>query len=95
MRYRSNLRRIRAAGGEAIAELLERSNSPSTHKNVAENIMRAERPSNIDHVVDRSKVPPGGTRINELIKHQLQCMGVEFHYEDGTEGPPTIYPEES
>lgn len=81
-------------GGDIMAELLEMSNNPRTHKNVVENIMRADRPTAIERVIDRSKVPPGGARITEMVKHQLRSMGVEFHWESAEEPVPVIYTSE-
>ena len=80
-------------GGEIVADLLEMSSSPATHKNVEENIMRAERPTAIKRVIDRKVVPEGGARINELVKHQLRCMGIEFYMVSAVERKPKIYHE--
>ena len=78
-------------GGEATAELLEMSNSPQTHKHVYANILRAEKPTAIKKVVDRSVVPMGNSRALLFVHHALQCNGIEFYYEPESDNPPKIY----
>lgn len=81
-------------GGEATAEILERSNSPQTHKNIATNILMADKPTALANAVDRSIVPRGGSRSLTFIRHALECAGCEFYYESTEETIPTIYPPE-
>jgi len=81
-------------GGDLLADILEMSNNPRLHKHVIENIIRADKPTAIDHVIDRNKIPYGGSRATELVKHQLKCMGVEFYYQSTEETIPVIYENE-
>lgn len=67
-------------GGEATAELLEMSNSPTMHKHVVANLLRAEQPSNIKSIIDRSIVPRGGSRSLVYVRHALECAGMMFYY---------------
>jgi len=80
-----------AIGGEPLADLLEMSNNPRTHKHVAEQIMRADKPTAISQILDREKLPKGGARMTEFVKHQLKCAGIEFFYESTEEPVPVIY----
>lgn len=83
-----------AMGGQAVADLLQMSHNPRVHKGVVDAIMRAEKPTAIASVVDHKKFGRGGARIAEYVKHQLRCMGMEFHRESADEPVPMIYPEE-
>ena len=80
-----------ATEGDVVAEMLEMSNSPAAHKNVVENILRAPLPSNIDCVLDRSKIPYGSNRSQVFVAHALQCAGIEFFYVDHSD-EEEVYP---
>lgn len=80
-----------ATTGDVVSEMLEMSNSPAAHKNVVENILRAEKPSNIDCVLDRTKIPFGSNRSQVFVAHALQCAGIEFFYVDHSE-ENEVYP---
>lgn len=74
-----------------VAETMEMSTNPAVHKNVVYNILKAPQPSNIEEVVDRSKVPIGNSRSQSFVAHGLQCAGIELRYVDHTtEGE--VYP---
>lgn len=66
------------AGQKAIAELMDRNNSPITHKKIVRTIIEAEKPTNIDHVVDRNVIKYNGTKPLSIVKHVLQCAGIKF-----------------
>lgn len=86
---------VATIGGDATAELVEASNDPATHKHIVENLLRAEKPTNIDSIVDRSKVVRGRGRPQAFVMNVLQCQGIEFAYKPDSEQPPTVYyPEE-
>jgi DNA-directed RNA polymerase beta subunit len=68
-------------GEEAIAEMMDRSNNPATHRNMIWNILSADKPGNIDHVVDRNYLPLGSTRPLQLISHITKVTGFEHVYE--------------
>ncbi len=78
-------------GSEPVAEMLEMTNSPAVHKNVCENILLAEQPSNIEDVIDRSKVPLGSSRSQVYMAHAMECAGLEFFYVDHSD-QEEIYP---
>lgn len=75
----SEIRRGAATcGGDTMAEILDRSNNPAAHRNECENILSAERPTDIEESVDRSEVPRGGGRVVSFVNHTLRCNGIEF-----------------
>lgn len=80
-----------ATPGDVVSEMLEMSNSPAAHKNVVENILLAERPSDIEDVLDRSVIPHGSNRSQMFVNHALRCAGFEFFYVDHTD-EEEIYP---
>jgi len=67
-------------GREAAAEMMDRSNSPVTHRHIVENILKADKPTDIQHVIDRDKVPLGNCKSLQLIKHILLCSGTKMAY---------------
>lgn len=80
-----------ATTDDVVADVLEMSNSPSAHKNVCENILRAPQPSNIEEVLDRKKIPRGSNRSQVFVAHALQCAGIEFFYVDHSD-EQEVYP---
>ena len=68
-------------GPKITADILDRSNNPATHKEILHTILRADKPTNITSVIDRQKVPLGGSKPLQLIKHIGSCAGWVFHYE--------------
>jgi hypothetical protein len=79
-------------GGDAVAELLEMSNNPALHKHVVGNILRAERPSAIQTVIDRNVIPRGGSRALVYVKHALETAGARFVDVPDDEPAIKIYP---
>lgn len=65
-------------GGHVVAELFDQTNNIAAHKYICETITRADKPTNIDRVIDRKKVPRNGGRILQLAKHVLECQGTRF-----------------
>jgi hypothetical protein len=68
-------------GREAIAEMMDRSNNPATQRNVAYNILNSDKPTDINHVVDRNFIPLGGARPLQLVRHILGTAGYGIVYE--------------
>lgn len=68
-------------GREATAEMMDRSNNPATQRNVVWNILNSDKPTNIDHVVDRKYIPLGGARPLQLVRHIMGTAGYGFKYE--------------
>jgi hypothetical protein len=71
---------ISTVGPEATMEMLDQSNNHAAHRNAVENILKAPKPTNIQKVVDRKKVPFGGSRPVSLVHHVLNCRGLRFVY---------------
>jgi hypothetical protein len=69
------------AGSRATADIMDRNNNPKTRRFILDTILDAERPTNIERVVDRKQVPYGGNKPLQLIAHMAQCNGWEFHYQ--------------
>lgn len=67
-------------GRECIAEMMDRSNNPLTHKNEIWNILSSEHPMQIEEVVDREAVPLGDTKPNKLVEHILMVAGIRTEY---------------
>lgn len=68
-------------GREAIAEMMDRSNNPMTHKEVYETILNADKPTDIDVAVDRNKTPLGNIKPLQLVDHISYCGGWKIVYE--------------
>jgi DNA-directed RNA polymerase beta subunit len=68
-------------GPRMTAEVLDRNNNPETHRAVVNAILESDFPTVIYNAVDRNKIPYGGARPLQHVKHILACAGVEFVYE--------------
>ena len=64
----------------ALAELKDRGVSANTHKHIYKNILEAEQPTNIDHVVDRANVPYGQDSGLGLINNIFNSGGINIKY---------------
>lgn len=69
---------VNVAGGNATADLLDRSSNPLVHQQIVRGILNAPEPTNIYNYVDRSVYPIGQGSILNLTNHILQCGGVQF-----------------
>lgn len=78
-------------GSEIAAEFLEMSNNPTAHKHIMANILRADKPTGIENIIDRNVVPKGNARPLVFARHMLECAGMAFEYSDATQMPPDIY----
>jgi len=72
-------------GRAAIAEMLDRSTSPTTHRYVVWTILTAAQPTNIPMAIDRHQVPLGGSKPLGLVRHVAMCGGWRMKYT-----PPTL-----
>lgn len=68
-------------GREAIAEMMDRSNSPMTHKTIVMNILKAIKPMDIERAVDRTLIPLGGSKPIQLVDHIAMVAGYASVYE--------------
>lgn len=69
-------------GVEGMAEIMDRNNTPNTHKEIVKNILEADQPANMDSVIDRKKFPLGGSKPLNIVNHFLLCSGMRFVYEN-------------
>jgi hypothetical protein len=61
-----------------IAELVDRANNPAVMAYASRVILESEDPLSIPYIVDRTKIPRGGSRALNMIEHLASCAGVEF-----------------
>lgn len=62
-------------GREAIAELMDRNNNPSTHRYIVKRILQSQTPSNIQEAIDRNLIPLGAAKPLQILKHFTTCSG--------------------
>lgn len=67
----------------AAAEFADRNNSPATHREIVRNILKADKPTNIDSVINRKEFPYGGSKPINIVNHALFCGGVRFVHKEG------------
>jgi hypothetical protein len=67
-------------GREAVAEMLDRSGNPLVQRHMTRNILEANRPTNINEIVDRNLVNYGNTKSVQIINHMFTCMGFKTKY---------------
>ena len=75
-------------GAEPTMEIMDLSNNPQSHKFGVRNIITHETPTNIDRLVDREKIPYGGSRPVNLVKHILACRGLIPYYKNESNYTP-------
>lgn len=68
------------AGPHVMTEILDRNSNPATHRQILHSVLQAETPTSIESVVDRTKVPLGGSKPLQLVKHIAECGGWKFIY---------------
>jgi DNA-directed RNA polymerase beta subunit len=68
-------------GQEAVAEMMDRSNSPATQKHMVWNILSANNPGNIPYVINRQIISYGGSKPLSLVNHLFACSGFKVVYE--------------
>lgn len=66
---------------KGMVELKDRANSIPTHESLYANILRAPQPTNIDSVVDRTKVPYGNDSTLDLINNIFNSAGLDIIYD--------------
>lgn len=70
-------------GPEIMAELMDRSNNTQSQLNIIWSILNADKPTNIDRILDPEHIQIGNTKPLALLKHILMCAGIEIAYEPG------------
>lgn len=74
--------RILAAycGARTIAEIMDRNNNPTTHKEMVMQLLNAPNPTRIANIVDREKFPYGKSKPIQMLRHLLNCVGADLMY---------------
>lgn len=67
-------------GERFTAEMMDRNNSPKTHKELVRNLIKSPHPTNVYSLIDRQKIPFGGSKPLSLVKHIAMCGGWAFAY---------------
>jgi hypothetical protein len=62
------------------AEQLDRNTSVTTHAAICEALIRANHPTQIQEIVDRSKIPLGQSRPLQVFRHLTECSGIKMVY---------------
>lgn len=65
-------------GGDVVAELMDQTNNPVAHRAILRSILTADKPTDIDHVLDRDVVKMGGHRAIAYLQHLYACSGKEL-----------------
>lgn len=65
---------------KAIAEVKDRAIAIDTHKHIYNSILNAPVPTNIDNLVDRSKIPYENDPVLDLVNHIMNAAGIELVY---------------
>ena len=65
-------------GAHVTADLMDTANNPAVHKSIVKTIYRAEVPTDIPEVLDRSQFPIGQGRSLQLAKHIAECSGYRY-----------------
>lgn len=74
------------SGGDTVADMLDQTNNPAAHKVIVNEILYADKPTNIDRVIDRDGtpgmehkfVPRGKGRVLTYHNHVMECGGMRF-----------------
>ena len=67
-------------------EMIDRNNNPKTSEICYINLLRADNPSKIEKLVDRSKHPFGFTMPIQILNHFTLCSGYQFIYKNDNPG---------
>lgn len=65
-------------GGDTMADILDQSTNPFIHRLICQELYMADKPTQIQQVIDRDVYPIGNGRVVTMMKHILQCSGKEF-----------------
>ncbi len=68
-------------GREAIAEMMDRNLNVNVHKDIYKQLLTADKPTNIDNLVDRNVTPLGDHRTLKIFDHLTISAGFKTTYE--------------
>lgn len=66
------------AGGLETADLVDRTTNIAAHEGILDNLLAADKPSDVYNLVDRDKHPIGGGHIQKIVKHEFESMGLKY-----------------
>jgi len=72
-------------GTRTAVEIADRNNNPATHAEINRKLLTADHPTNIDVLIDRSKMPYGGHKAIMMFTHVLSCIGIGLEYIEAAE----------
>lgn len=78
-------------GAEPVALIMEMSNNPALHAYMTRRYLESETPTNINDIVDRTVIPPGGSRPLMYTQHMFEMMGLTMEYADPAYMDNTVY----
>lgn len=67
-------------GAATMAEVMDRNNNPTVHKEMVNRILSAAKPTAITNIVDRNKFPLGKSKPIQMLHHLLNCAGIGLEY---------------
>lgn len=65
---------------ENVAEIVDRSNNPLTMRRMVQNILEADKPTNIYRLIDRTKLEFGTNKPLQMINHVFNTAGFKVSY---------------
>ena len=68
---------VATAGGKATADLADRSTNVVAHEVILNNLLNADKPTNVQSLIDRTQIPIGDGFIQKIIHHELSTLGVK------------------
>lgn len=69
---------VKAVGSDYVADILDQSNNPTTHKEIVKAILDSDKPTSIKQVIDREKFPLGNSRSLQYVQHIMECGGISL-----------------
>ena len=67
-------------GGDFAVELHDRSNNQQVRKEIVRNILKADKPTDIEQVVDRNVFSLGYSKPLQMTTHLMHCAGIDLEY---------------
>ena len=67
-------------GVEMGAELMDRNNNITSHMHAYRTLLEADKPTNIDRLIDRDDVPVTGGSAAKIFKSIIKCAGYGLRY---------------
>lgn len=69
-------------GGHWAADMLDRANNPRAQEYIWKQVIETEHPTNLEHSVDRIKIPLGEGMALSYLNNALYCAGAEMQFID-------------